>query len=168
MQNPRYVDALLRTKLQRTLCAEHSNFCLPMFSYFRFLTTDYQFRLHEICRHRHELWITFRASLPIPIKRPQYFDTYVDITIETEYYMSTYGHISLFTPNAPYDALRSMGLEHVYKTYRNSHGHEFIETNGNLNLQLKEIKLVADLMRENWDDILLRLTRNIPSSKFGG
>ena len=168
MRNPRYVDALLRTKLQRTLCAEHSNFCLPIFSYFRFLTADYQFRLHEICRHRHELWVTFRASLPIPIKRPQSSDTYVDITIETEYYMSIYGHISLFTPNAPCDALRSISLEHIYKDYRNSHGHDAIETNGNLTLQLTKIKLVANLMRENWDDILVRLTRNIPSSKIRG
>ena len=109
---------MLRRKRERDLCSEHSQFCVPVISYFRFLVDEHQFKLHEICRQRHELWIIFRASMPVPMKNPMCFDTYIDVVIETEYYNTTYGGIYLERHESSYPPLRSIQFVDMFKMYQ--------------------------------------------------
>ena len=164
MQIPKYVQNILRTKQQCEMFAQHPRFCRSIIASFRFLIEDHGFNLSQIAQQRHELWLTFTKLVPIPLGNPKHLDTYVDVTVETECFISSYGRISLHSKRQVYPALRSFSFDQIHDNYSST-----ANVSGNkLDDQLDRISNTAELMEINWNDIVHRLTRNIPSRKIEG
>lgn len=168
MKTPKYISELLRTKKQRQLFSQHPEFCHPVISSLRFLVTVHDFRLHEIEKRRHELWVAFRKPLPIPIRMPRIHDTYVSVVVETEYFNSTNGEVALWSERRLIHPLRSFSFQQLDHHYGTDNENTNPQPGLRFAQQMRLIKQTTGLMQANWDDLILRLTRNIRRSSITG
>ena len=164
-QIPQYLTKLLRRKRDRALFDQHPKFCRSIFSSFRFLIENHGFKLSEIDKARHELWIKFAKTIPVPVRNPICYDTLITVTIETEAFNDTFGNVSLWANQQSLAPLRSFDFAQIYRDYKQS---TFIASEADLSLkeQLNQVDQTAKLMQNNWREIEDRLTRRIPRSRL--
>jgi len=112
--------------------------------------------------------ISFEAVVPVPIRNPKFFDTRVVVLIETECFNHTYGSISLYSGRGLYRPLRSFDFCEIVNQYDTDHSPKFGVMNQAVADQLESMKIAAELIRINWDDLIHRLTRNIPKKRIAG
>lgn len=165
MSLPQYLDNILRTKRQREIVAEHPSFCRGAVSSFRFLLTQHAFQLHEIECQRHELWISFRKEMRVPHATSKQVDTFLQVSIETEYYAQTYGAISLHSSNCANSVLSELDFAKIAEDYQPIERPSLCEAGLTLSEQLERLKMVSFLVQENWPDIVTRLTQSIPTER---
>lgn len=158
MTPPLYVEDLLRTKELRKRFGENSTFCLRVFSYYRFLIDDHQFKLASIGSHFNELTISFRSTLKLELKNPKHSTAHVEFSVDSMRWDWTSIYVSLYSRSTPYYPLRRLGFEQISKYCGGKHLVENIQHNRTQKQLLVRVKAISVMVKENWIDIMHLLT----------